>query len=89
VNTISPRRVPFSLDVVLPARSDRLAWNLGLLETDLPLEEAQRAFRIDEVARAGGPPGGDFSKRIRSETLGPLASPRGVTTLVIVSRSET
>jgi hypothetical protein len=66
VNTISPRRVPVSLDVVLPARSDRLAWNLGLLDTDLPLAAARRAFRIDEVARAGGDPGPEFSTLIRS-----------------------
>jgi len=65
VNTISPKRVPFSFRVLLPADSDSLAYDLGLIDTTLPLEAARRAYRIDETARRGGITP-DFSRRIRA-----------------------
>jgi hypothetical protein len=53
---------------MLPGYSDRLAYDLGLIDTDLPFEEAPARFRINEPARrsADSP---DFSVRIR----GPLS----------------
>jgi hypothetical protein len=64
VNTIAPRRVPLSYKVLLPAYSDELAFDLGLIDTDLPLAEARRRFHINERAlRFGDAP--DFSRRIR------------------------
>jgi hypothetical protein len=64
VNTIAPRRVPFSYKVLLPGYSDELAFDLGLIDTELPLEEARRRFHINERARrfADDPA---FSRRIR------------------------
>ena len=65
VNTISPRRVPFSYKVLLPGYSDELAFDLGLIDTDLPLEQARRRFHINERAlRYADAP--DFSHRIRA-----------------------
>ncbi|HEU4565837.1 MAG TPA: DUF4105 domain-containing protein [Gemmatimonadaceae bacterium] len=65
VNEVSPRRIsPWHPRVLLPAYADRLAYALGLIDTSLPFEEAQRRYRIDERARAYGD-GPDFSRVIR------------------------
>lgn len=64
VNRISPERVPFSYKVLLPGYSDRLAYDLGMIDTDLPFEEARERFHINARAeRAGDSP--DFSRLIR------------------------
>lgn len=51
VNIISPKRVPFvSLSFILPASSDKLAYDLGLIDTDLSFEEARKKFLINDRA---------------------------------------
>jgi hypothetical protein len=64
VNTLSQRRIPFSLKVLFPGYSDRYAYDLGLLDTDLSFEVARERFKINERAEtyADSP---DFSTRIR------------------------
>ena len=64
VNKISPRKIPWSIDLLLPANSDRLAYDLGLIDTDLSLEEAREKFLINDRAQkfADSP---DFSVKIR------------------------
>jgi hypothetical protein len=64
VNSLSPRRIPFSLKRLLPGYSDRLAYELGLIDTRLPFEQARRRFKINERALeyADSP---EFSIRIR------------------------
>ena len=64
VNAISPRRVPFSYKTLLPAYSDELAHDLGLLDTDLPIDQARERFRIDALALSA-PIDEGFSRRIR------------------------
>jgi hypothetical protein len=54
VNAIAPRRVPLSWKLLFPGYADELAYDLGLIDTDLPFEEARRRFRIDERAREIG-----------------------------------
>ena len=65
VNRISPRRVPaLSTKTLLPGYSDQLAYELGLIDTDLPFPQARERFRInDRALRADAAP--DFSQRIR------------------------
>jgi Domain of unknown function (DUF4105) len=64
VNQISPKRVPFSLKVLFPGYSDRLAYDLGLIDTDLPFEQARERYHVNARAmQAGNSP--DFSLRIR------------------------
>jgi hypothetical protein len=64
VNEVVPRRIPLRMAVVLPGYSDRLAHELGLIDTELPFAEAQRQFRInDRAARFADDP--RFSARIR------------------------
>ena len=58
------RRVPLSYKVLLPAYSDELAHDLGLIDTDLSLEDARHRFRInDRAERFADDP--EFSTRIR------------------------
>ena len=53
VNRLAPGAVPFDLRVLLPGGADALAWELGLLDTELPLDAARRRFLVDPgVARA-------------------------------------
>lgn len=64
VNELIPGRVPWSYKVLFPGYSDELAYDLGLIDTDLPFPEAKRRFRIDDDAlRAAGRE--DFSRQIR------------------------
>lgn len=64
VNQITPKRIPLRASVLLPATSDELAYELGLIDTALPFEEAQRRALINPSARryADDP---EFSLRIR------------------------
>ncbi len=64
VNRLAPNRVPRSFKVLFPGYSDRLAYDLGLIDTDLPFEQARERFHVNERAlRWGASP--DFSMRIR------------------------
>jgi hypothetical protein len=64
VNRIATEPVPYGRRVLLPGYSDALAHELGLLDTDLPLEEARAVYRVNARARAAytAP---DFSARLR------------------------
>lgn len=74
VNAIAPGRIPLRPGVLLPGYSDRLAWELGLIDTRLSFEEARRRFRINDRARryAGDPA---FSLRIRDGDATPPIAP--------------
>ena len=65
VNDLLDKDIPLSLGIVLPGYSDKLAFERGLIDTDLPLEEARKQFEVNDRARAAihAP---DFSVRIRS-----------------------
>ncbi|HUO84825.1 MAG TPA: DUF4105 domain-containing protein [Thermoanaerobaculia bacterium] len=64
VNAINPGMIRSSFRTVLPGYSDRIAWRLGMIDSDLPWEQVQDAFRIDP---AGGTTllDDDFSTAIR------------------------
>lgn len=64
VNNISPKRIPFSLKVLLPAKSDELAYDLGLIDTSLSFEETRAKFLINKKA-AEYAHDTEFSKKIR------------------------
>jgi hypothetical protein len=64
VNRIAPEAIPYGPRILLPGYSDALALERGLLDTDLPLEQARERYRVNERAlRFAGR--GDFSLRIR------------------------
>lgn len=61
------RPLPSDLAVLLTGLSDRVAYRLGYIDTELPFESARRAFRIDEWMQQT-PLDETFSVRLR-ETL--------------------
>lgn len=65
VNKITPKRVPFfNLRILLPENSDKLAYDLGLIDTDLSFEDARvRYFINDRALTYADDP--NFSLRIR------------------------
>lgn len=65
VNALVPGRIPLHVTWLLPENADRFAHNLGLIDTDLPFEEARARHRINAAAalHVDDP---DFSARIRS-----------------------
>lgn len=85
VNDITPERVPFRPAVLLPAGSDRLAYDIGLIDSGHPFEETRRRALINPLARrhADAP---DFSLRIRS---GYSSANRTRTSLMSTSSSST
>jgi len=67
INKITPDRVPFfNLRILLPANSDKLAYELGLIDTNLSFEDARTLYYINDRAMkyADDP---DFSVKIRQE----------------------
>ena len=69
-NRVASRKIPYGREVLLPGYADELAARLGLIDTNLPIDEARRRFHIN--ARAERAFGDDvhFSTRIRqSEDL--------------------
>jgi hypothetical protein len=65
VNRITPNRVPFfNLRILLPANSDKLAYKLGLIDTDLSFEEMRKKYFINDRANEHAN-AYDFSKKIR------------------------
>jgi hypothetical protein len=65
-NTIVPGRIPFSYEILAPGYADEFAYELGLLDTTVPLEELREKHDISDRARVydGSVP---FSQWIRSE----------------------
>jgi len=64
VNRVAPEKVPLSYKVLFPGYSDQLAYDLGLIDTELPFEQARERFHVNARAlRWGDSP--DFSLRIR------------------------
>lgn len=67
VNRVASRRIRYGPRVLLPGYSDALALDLGIIDTDLPLDEARRRFRVnDRAARFADDPA--FPSRIRHRT---------------------
>jgi len=65
VDAITPGTIPLrSLRILLPANSDKLAYDLGLIDTDLPFDEARVRYYInDKAMQYGDDP--HFSAKIR------------------------
>jgi hypothetical protein len=64
VNTISPGQIRAGLRTVLPGYSDRVAHELGMIDSHLPLERLREVFRIDAAAQRS-PLDAQFSRAIR------------------------
>lgn len=64
VRRLGGRPMPSDLRLLMTGFSDRLAYDYGFLDTDLPFEQAHQAFRVDEWIRQI-PLDDTFSGRLR------------------------
>lgn len=64
VNAIAPGRIGFDLRTILPGFSDRVAYELGLIDSTLPLERVRELYRLGPSARTL-PLDDEFSRNIR------------------------
>jgi len=64
INRLAPDRVPYDIRVLLPGHSDRLAYDLGLIDSDASFEETKLRARVSDLALLYGD-SPDFSARIR------------------------
>lgn len=64
INVIAPGRIPYSYKTLLPAYSDQLAYDLGLIDTILPSDQYRSAHQINEQAKLHAK-STDFSEAIR------------------------
>jgi hypothetical protein len=65
INKVVPQAIPFSYKIIAPGYSDELAYELGLIDTDLPFESLRAHYRINDAAAAYAD-AEDFSARIRA-----------------------
>lgn len=64
VNNVSPGAVPYNYEILFPGYSDRLAYDLKLIDTELPFDQARALARVNPRAQAFRDEP-DFSKAIR------------------------
>jgi hypothetical protein len=64
INRLAPGTVPYDYHVLLPGYSDRLAYDLGLLDTDLSFERLRERSRVNYLSYVHRD-SRDFSRRIR------------------------
>ena len=50
VNDIREEKIPWSIEALLPSHSDKIIYDLGLIDTDLSLEEAREYYTINELS---------------------------------------
>lgn len=64
VNSLTPNKIPLRSEILFPADADKLAYEIGLIDTTLSFEEARTHFKINDRAMmyANDP---SFSIRIR------------------------
>lgn len=65
VNSIAPQPIPYGLKILLPGYADALAYERGIIDTDLALAAARARFRVNARAQAAMEDP-DFSARIRA-----------------------
>lgn len=65
VNRIAPGRIPWNRSFIFTGKSDRYAFDMGLIDTNLSFDEARKAFHINDTSdQADKDP--DFSRKIRA-----------------------
>lgn len=65
VNRIAPGRIPWNRSFIFTGKSDRYAFDMGLIDTNLSFDEARKAFHINNASdQADKDP--DFSRKIRA-----------------------
>jgi hypothetical protein len=70
VNTIAPGQIRAGIGTILPGFSDRVAWKLGMIDSDLPLERIRDVYRVGAAAQSV-PLDDEFSRAIRRNLPSP------------------
>jgi hypothetical protein len=65
LNEIEGKRFPLDYRIVAPGWSDRYAYDHGLIDTDLPFDEAKPLYRINEYSAFGEAGEKEWSAQIR------------------------
>lgn len=80
INNVSPGRIPYTHEVLFPAYSDRLAFQLGMIETEGNFTVTKERARINELAyiHRADP---DFSVKIRPQIQEAVARRRAESSL--------
>jgi len=76
IRRLGDRPLPRDVWLVLTGFSDRAAFDYGFIDTTLPFEKAQEAFRIDEWMR-DTPRDETFSRRLREQLAKQVAAAGG------------
>ena len=66
VNRIAPQQIPFDYRLLFPKNSDKMAYELGLIDTSVPLEALRVKYQINDAALRYAD-SADFSELIRSQ----------------------
>ena len=64
INALKPGVIPYGIEVLLPGHSDKLGYNLALLDTSVPFDQLRSAALVTAKANAANG-ASDFSRRIR------------------------
>lgn len=72
---------PADLRLLFTGYSDRAAYDLGFIDTDLPFEKAQRVFRVDGWMQTT-PLDQEFSRRLRENLIQQVAKAGGRTDMI-------
>ncbi len=64
INSLTNHRIPFDIRILFPEDSDYYAYELGLIDTDLPQEKIREKYQINTIAKEYKD-SSLFSKRIR------------------------
>lgn len=65
-NSLRAEKIPVSIELLLPSHSDQVLYDLGLIDTSLPLDQARSYYQINALAEEFGE-SDDFSKAIRKK----------------------
>jgi hypothetical protein len=50
VNELREDKIPWTKEALLPSHSDKVIYDLGLINTELSLEEARKYYQINELS---------------------------------------
>jgi len=50
INDLREQKIPWSIEALLPSHSDKIIYDLGLIDTNLSLEEAREYYTINELS---------------------------------------
>jgi len=65
-NSLREEKIPVSIELLLPSHSDQVLYDLGLIDTELPLDQARSYYQINSLAEEFAE-SDNFSEAIRKK----------------------